>query len=124
MLCIFDSLHPLYLINSILSKIINFSVILPTYNRGNVLFKTIESVINQSYKYFELLIIDDGSNDNTQTVVKQFNDIRIRYFKNSHSGLPAVPRNFGIKNSKFDWICFLDSDDLWYQKLKQLKMQF
>ena len=99
-----------------MSKIINFSVILPTYNRGNVLFKTIESVVNQTYEKFELLVIDDASNDDTHNIVKKFNDKRIRYFKNTHSGLPAVPRNFGIKNSKFEWICFLDSDDLWYPK--------
>ena len=89
---------------------------MPTYNRGKVLFNTIESVINQSYEKFELLVIDDGSNDDTHNIVKQFNDKRIRYFKNNHSGLPAVPRNFGIKNSKYEWICFLDSDDLWYPK--------
>ena len=99
-----------------MTKIINFSVILPTFNRGKVLFKTVESVINQTYGNFELLIIDDGSTDNTQDILKQFNDKRIKYFKNSHSGLPAVPRNFGIKNSTYEWICFLDSDDLWYPK--------
>lgn len=93
---------------------------MPTYNRGKVLFNTIESVINQSYEKFELLVIDDGSNDDTHNIVKQFNDKRIRYFKNKHSGLPAVPRNFGIKNSKYEWICFLDSDDLWYPKKLEL----
>ncbi len=95
---------------------------MPTYNRGKILNKTIESVLSQTYPNFELLIIDDGSTDHTSSIVKAFDDGRLKYFQNRHSGLPAVPRNFGIKIAKYDWICFLDSDDLWYSnKLEIVK---
>lgn len=100
------------------------SIIIPTYNRGNIIKETINSVLNQTYQHFELLIIDDGSTDDTKKIVQSIKDNRISYFWQENSGLPAKARNEGLKNAKGNYIAFLDSDDLWLpNKLeKQIKM--
>ena len=90
-----------------------FSVVIPTYNSADKLRKTIESVLEQDFDNFELLVMDDGSVDHTQEVVKSFNDKRIHYEWEENSGGPATPRNRGIKKSQSEWICFLDADDIW-----------
>lgn len=87
------------------------SVILPTYNRGYVIKKAIDSILGQTYQNWELIIIDDGSTDNTKTTVASSNDKRIKYFYKKNSG-PCAARNFGIARSKGKWITYLDSDDI------------
>ncbi len=89
------------------------SVIIPTYNRANVLGRSIKSVLNQSYQDFELIIVDDGSTDNTCRLVDTFNDPRIRYLRNNQRLGANGARNIGIQNSKGDYIAFQDSDDVW-----------
>jgi glycosyltransferase involved in cell wall biosynthesis len=93
-----------------------FSVILPTYNREKFLPKAIESVINQSHENWELIIVDDGSTDNTQKLVLEYQKIqkRIKYIYQKNTERSAA-RNNGIKKAKSDWICFLDSDDLYHE---------
>ena len=83
-----------------------FSIIIPTYNSLKTLDKTIRSVLKQSFKYYEIIIVDDGSTDNTYTKLRGFQDTRIKLFKIKRSGGPARPRNFGISKSSSDWICF------------------
>ena len=96
-----------------------FSVIIPTYNRADSLKKSIQSVLNQSFSDFELLVMDDGSHDHTNDVVESFGDLRIIYDWEKNSGGPANPRNRGIKRAIGVWLCFLDSGDIWYKdKLK------
>jgi len=90
------------------------TVIIPTYNRADKLKSTIKSVLNQTYSNFELIIVDDGSKDNTNEVIETFNDNRIKYIQQEHSGLPAVARNTGLKNANGKYIAFLDSDDIWF----------
>ena len=92
------------------------SVILPTYNRAHTLLRSIESVLNQTYSNFELIIVDDGSTDNTTEVVKSFNDSRIIYIKKSKNAGPASARNTGINNSRGKYIAFQDSDDEWLKE--------
>jgi len=95
-----------------------FSVILVTYNSSRYIEESISSVLNQTYKNFELIIIDDGSTDETVNIIKKFKDSRIKYKYQDNQG-PSKARNFGIKISKSKWICFLDADDYWYKdKLK------
>lgn len=89
------------------------SVIIPTYNRANLLKHAVDSVLTQTYPYFEIIIIDDGSTDHTSDVVAQKKDPRIRYEQQSASGLPAAARNHGIRIARGAFIAFLDSDDLW-----------
>ena len=99
-----------------------FSVILPNYNHGNYLKDAIDSVLNQNYKNWELLIIDNYSTDNSDKVISSYNDSRIRVFKIKNEGIISKSRNLGIKNAQAKWIAFLDSDDIWYfNKLSRLK---
>ena len=90
-----------------------FSIIIPTYNRANFIATTIKSVLDQSYSKFELIVVDDGSTDNTEKIVKSFSDIRIKYYKkiNEERG---VARNFGVVKAKGEYVTFLDSDDILY----------
>ena len=90
-----------------------FSIIIPTYNRADMIAETIESVINQTYPNWELIIVDDGSKDNTKEVLSSFieTDSRIIYIFQENAER-SVARNNGIRHAKGEWICFLDSDDL------------
>ena len=98
-----------------------FSIIIPTYNRANEIGRCLSSVVGQTYRHWEAIIIDNYSEDNTEDIVKGFNDDRIKYFKNYNYGIISVSRNFGLDRAKGDWICFLDSDDSWkLDKLEQL----
>ena len=95
------------------------SIVIPTYQRCSRLKKALQSVISQTYKDFEVLIMDDGSNDGTKEMVMNLNDSRISYYWQKNSGGPAKPRNEGIKKAKGEWVAFLDSDDWWLpDKLK------
>ncbi len=87
-----------------------FSIIIPTYNRAHVIHRAVQSVINQSFLNWELIIIDDGSKDNTKDVVEQYNDARIKYHYQKNTERSQA-RNNGIAFSKGSYICFLDSDD-------------
>jgi teichuronic acid biosynthesis glycosyltransferase TuaG len=91
------------------------SIITPTYNCGKYIFDTIESVINQSYLEWEMIIIDDCSTDNTKDIVSQFvkADSRIKYYLLETNQGAAIARNFGLAHSNGKYIAFLDSDDLW-----------
>jgi len=92
------------------------SIIIPTYNREKFIIETIQSVLNQTVKDLEIIIVDDGSTDNTKDIVKKLieKDNRIKYFYQENCGRPAVPRNFGFKNSIGEYVAFLDSDDIWF----------
>jgi glycosyltransferase involved in cell wall biosynthesis len=94
------------------------SVIIPTFNRAAFLPKAINSVLNQSFKDFELIVVDDGSTDKTYKVVSSFSDIV--YIRKEHRG-PSSARNRGIEKAKGEFVAFLDSDD-WWDKDK-LKIQ-
>ena len=89
------------------------SIILPTFNHAKFLKKAIESVINQSYINWELIIIDNNSTDETFDIVNSYSDRRIRYSKIQNNGVIAASRNYGISLSNGTWIAFLDSDDWW-----------
>lgn len=89
------------------------SIIIPTYNRADVLAASIQSVLQQTYTDFELLIIDDGSTDNTDMVVESIDDKRIRYLKMPENKGVAAARNEGIRQARYNYIAFQDSDDYW-----------
>lgn len=94
-------------------KKIEFSIILPTYDRCYVVWKAIQSVIGQTYPFWELIIVDDNSTDDTAKLVQQFSDPRIKYFKLSKNLGPAGARNFGLLKSSNDYIAYIDSDNEW-----------
>ena len=89
------------------------SIIMPTYNSHQWISYSIQSVLEQYYEQWELLIVDDGSTDNTKNIVKDFlNDKRIKYHYQENYG-PASARNYGISKALGKYLAFLDSDDLW-----------
>jgi len=87
-----------------------FSIIVPAYNRAYILPRTIQSVLDQTFSDWELIVIDDGSKDNTATMMKGYTDPRIHYHYQENKERSAA-RNNGIRNAKGKYICFLDSDD-------------
>jgi len=100
------------------------SVIIPTFNRAHLIGRAIKSVLNQTYQDFEIIVVDDGSTDNTQEIVKGFRDKRIRYIRHKKNTGAAAARNSGISASFGKYIGFQDSDDKWLpEKLeKQIKV--
>ena len=95
-----------------------FSVIIPSYNHSNFIEKTINSVLKQTYKNYEIIIIDNYSTDSTKNILNKYKN-KIICKKIHNLGIIAKSRNLGIKISKGKWICFLDSDDEWFSdKLK------
>ena len=99
------------------------SVIIPTFNRAGLLPQTIKSVLKQTYKRIEILIVDDGSTDDTREVVASFSDERIRYFRIDHFGYPAPARNKGLSEARGNFIAMLDSDDLWFPRELSTQMK-
>ena len=97
------------------------SVIIPTYNRSRTILRAIKSVLNQTYKNIEVIIVDDASTDNTEEIVKGLNDPRIIYIKHETNKGGAAARNTGIKLAKSEYIAFQDSDDEWYPEKLQLQ---
>ncbi len=100
------------------------SIIIPTYNRGDLLTETIQSVINQTYPHWELIIVDDGSTDNSRLIVERFKGISIKYLSQDHTGKLGQVRNAGLRIAKGDLIAFLDSDDLWRADKLAIQTQF
>jgi glycosyltransferase involved in cell wall biosynthesis len=90
------------------------SIVVPSYNHGRFIGKMIDSVMNQSFTNWELIIIDNHSSDNTDLVLNEYSDNRIRVVKINNYGIVAISRNKGIKEAKGLWIAFLDSDDGWH----------
>ena len=99
----------------VMNKNPTVSVIIPTYNRAHLVDRAIQSVLNQTYKDFELIIVDDGSTDNTEDIIKEFQkkDERIKYIRHEENRGGSAARNTGIKAAKGEYIAFLDSDDEW-----------
>lgn len=97
-----------------------FSIIIPTYNRAEKLCRAIKSVEEQTFRDFELIVCDDGSTDDTRSVVDSFaGRMKVTYLWEKNWGGPARPRNNGIHAAQGEWLCFLDADDWWYpEKLK------
>lgn len=107
----------------IMSRLV--SIIMPSYNTGQFIAETIESVLAQSYSDWELIIVDDCSTDGTDEVVGQYlTDTRIRYIKNEINSGAAVSRNRALREAKGKWIAFLDSDDLWERDKLEKQIAF
>lgn len=90
-----------------------FTIVIPTYNRAKFIVNTINSILQQDYKNFEVIVVDDGSTDNTGLLVENIGDERVRYFKQKN-GERGAARNKGVELSKGEYINFIDSDDLVY----------
>lgn len=100
-----------------------FSIVIPTFNRENLITQTINSILNQTFTDFEIIVIDDGSKDKTEEVVKLINSDKIKYYKIENNGI-GYARNKGINYAKGNYIGFLDSDDLYYNNHLQNAYNF
>ncbi len=101
------------------------SIVTPSFNTANFIGKTIESVLAQTYQKWEMIIVDDGSSDNTDNVVKPYlTDRRIRYLKNPENCGAAISRNTALREAKGHWIAFLDSDDIWEPTKLEKQIRF
>lgn len=99
------------------------SAVIPTYNRAHLVGQSIESVLNQTYKDLEVLIVDDGSTDNTYDVVKPYLERpEVRYLRHEQRKGQQAARNTGIKNSRGEYVAFLDSDDTWIPQKIDLQL--
>lgn len=98
------------------------TVIIPTYNRAKLLKRAIESVFNQTFKDFELIVVDDGSTDNTKEVVSEYKEVKYVYQENS--GGAARPKNTGIKMAQGEYVAILDSDDEWLPTKLEKQVKF
>lgn len=103
------------------------SIVIPYYNNQSTIIRALESVVNQTYKNYEVILINDGSTDKTLEIVEQYilahKDVRILNLVQKNNG-PAAARNNGVKNSKGDYIAFLDSDDSWDKHKLEKQMNF
>ena len=88
-----------------------FSIIVPSYNRATLITKTLYTLLEQTYRNYEIIVVDDGSTDNTEEVIRNMADTRILYFK-KENGERAAARNFGAEKASGDYVNFFDSDDL------------
>lgn len=102
------------------------SIVMPTYNSGEVVQETIKTVLAQTYSNWELIIIDDCSVDNTRSILEELalKDRRIRCFFSKQNNGAGVSRNIGLDNASGRYIAFLDSDDLWVQDKLELQINF
>lgn len=96
------------------------SVIIPTFNYAEFICDAIESVLNQTFKDVEIIVVDDGSTDNTKDILNKYSD-KIKYYYQDNKG-PASARNVGIKNASGSYICFLDSDDIFMPNKLQIQI--
>ena len=105
---------------------LKISIVMPSFNSSRFIHKSIESVISQTYKNWELLIVDDCSTDDTYDIAKEYerNDNRIKVFRNDTNRGAAFSRNIAIKNSSGDYIAFLDSDDKWHESKLEKQINF
>ena len=89
-----------------------FSIIIPLYNKADYVAETLRSVLNQTYNYYEVIVVNDSSTDNSLEIVSSFHDKRIHIYTKKNEGVSAA-RNYGIMHAKHDYIAFLDADDIW-----------
>lgn len=106
-----------------MSQLPYFSVVIPLYNKEQYIAKTLESVLNQTFENFEIVVVDDGSTDKSCEIVKSIKDSRIRLICQENGG-PSKARNRGIQEAKGELIAFLDADDEWLSEKLQLQYAF
>jgi glycosyltransferase involved in cell wall biosynthesis len=99
------------------------SVIIPTFNRAQFIEQAVNSVLNQTWKNLELIVVDDGSNDQTRGLLEKIEDKRFHYFYQENKGVSSA-RNFGLKKARGDFLALLDSDDYWLPEKLSIQLKF
>ena len=101
------------------------SVVVPTFNRAQLIGRSLRSILNQTHEEFEVIVVDDASTDETEDEVKTFSDSRVRYIRHDENQGPSATRNTGIRSAENEYIAFLDSDDEWLpEKLERQLAEF
>ncbi len=100
------------------------SIIMPSYNTAEYISDSIKSIQEQTYPYWELIIVDDCSTDNSMEVIRSFNEPRIKLLKNEKNSGAAVSRNYALREARGKWIAFLDSDDTWVPEKLEKQIKF
>jgi len=100
------------------------SIVIPTYNRAPDLKRALKSVIEQTWQDWECLIVDNNSTDNTDEIIQEFNDTRIKLFKIKNNGIIAASRNKAIQEARGEYIAFLDSDDWWMPNKLEVSLEY
>lgn len=100
------------------------SVIIPTYNRGHVIKESIDSILQQTFSDFELIVVDDGSSDNTKMIIEEMQDERITFIQLEKNAGACHARNVGVQNARGKYIAFQDSDDIWYPGKLEKQIRF
>src|SRR5450830_1529256 len=95
-----------------MTQLLEFSIVIPTYNRMKFLQQALDSVWAQTHDDYEIIVVDDGSTDGTKDYLASL-DGRVKTVRQSNSG-PAAARNLGVRQAKGEYVAFLDSDDLWF----------
>ena len=99
------------------------SIIIPLYNKEECIVRTIESILDQEFVDYEIVIVDDGSTDNSVSVLRELNDNRIKLYLKQNGG-PSSARNYGVKHAIGKWAIFLDADDLWEKDKLEKQLNF
>ena len=100
------------------------SVVIPTYNRAELINRAIESVLQQTYSDVEIIVVDDASEDETESAVKKIKSDKLRYIRLKQNGGACKTRNMGIRAAKGNYVAFLDSDDMWKTDKLEKQMAF
>ncbi len=100
------------------------SIIIPTYNRAEDLKRALQSVFDQTFTDWEVVVVDNHSIDNTDSLIESFNDPKIRLFKIHNEGVIAASRNLGLKHALGEYIAFLDSDDWWHPQKLEVSLKY
>lgn len=100
------------------------SIVVPTYNRKEMLGETIRSILAQTFADFELIVVDNESNYDFEGFIRSFSDSRIRAYRNNNGGVISVNRNFGIRQAKGTYLAFCDDDDLWLPEKLEKQVQY
>lgn len=107
-----------------MSEKIGVSIVIPTYNRAELILRSVKSIQAQSYKNWELIVVDDGSTDGTEHIIEGLKDSRIRYVRNEENVGAAASRNYGVLLAKYDYVAFQDSDDAWRDDKLEKQMSY
>ena len=100
------------------------SIIIPTYNRAEDLKRALQSVFDQTFTDWEVVVVDNHSIDNTDSLIESFNDPKIRLFKIYNEGVIAASRNLGLKHALGEYVAFLDSDDWWHPQKLEVSLKY
>jgi glycosyltransferase involved in cell wall biosynthesis len=99
------------------------SIIMPTYNRAHLIGESVDSIRNQTFTNWELIIVDDGSDDDTENIVREFKDERIQFYKAGRTGIGGKIKNIGLQKASGELVAFIDSDDLWADTKLEKQME-